>query len=85
MALLSDSERHECARAWVRKVFVELGNTATMSHADIKAAMDAADTWADTNAGAFNTALPVPFRTTATLEQKTLLLAFVILRRANIL
>ncbi len=72
-------------RDWVRKIFVELATTANMNHSDIKAAVDAADQWADDNAGSFNSALPVPFRTTATTAQKTLLLSYVILKRANII
>jgi len=85
MAVLSDSDRQLTAREWVRKIFVELGATATMDHATIKAAADAADQWADDNAASFNSALPVAFRTTATTAQKTLLLSYVILRRAGIL
>jgi hypothetical protein len=56
-----------------------------MNHTNIKAAVDAADQWADDNATAFNNALPVPFRTTATTAQKTLLLSYVILKRAGII
>jgi hypothetical protein len=85
MAILSDSDRQLVARDWVRKIFVELANTANMSHTNIKAAVDAADQWADDNATAFNNALPVPFRTTATTAQKTLLLSYVILKRAGII
>jgi hypothetical protein len=85
MAILSDSDRQLVARDWVRKIFVELATTANMSHASIKSAVDAADQWADDNATAFNSALPVPFRTTATTAQKTLLLSYVILKRAGII
>lgn len=85
MAVLSDSDRQLVTRDWVRKIFVELGNTANMDHSTIKAAVDAADQWADDNAAAFNAALPVAFRTTATTAQKTLLLSYVILKRAGII
>lgn len=85
MAVLPDADRQEVARTWVRKIFVELAGTANMSHADIKAAVDATDQWADDNATAFNAALPLPFRSTATTAQKTLLLAYVILKRAGII
>ncbi len=53
------------------------------SKVDIKAAIDAADTWAGSNAASFNTALPNPFKNTATPEMKAALLAFVALRRAG--
>ncbi len=52
---------------------------------DLRAAVDAADTWIDSNASSFNTALPVAFRTNASLAQKTLLLCYVAMRRAGIL
>ena len=84
MAVLSDSERAIAARTWVEKVFVELGVTASLDHAQIRAAVDAADDWADLNAAAYNLALPLAFRNGATIAQKTLLLTYVILRRAGI-
>lgn len=52
---------------------------------DIKAAIDATDDWIETNGTLFNAALPLPFRTTATLAQKTALFAFVAFRRAGLL
>lgn len=84
MALLSDADRQVCARKHALKTFVQSLTTANLSYADIKAAADAADQWADDNATAYNNALPLPFRTTATLVQKTILLAIVILKRAGI-
>jgi len=53
--------------------------------ADVKAAIDAVDDWAETNAASYNSALPQPFRATATSSQKALVLAFVCMRRAGIL
>jgi hypothetical protein len=52
---------------------------------DVLAAVAAVDDWAEANAAAYNSALPVPFRTTATAPQKALLLAYVCMRRAGIL
>lgn len=52
-----------------------------LSKADLRAAVDAADTWANTNAAAYNSALPVAARTNLTAAQKARLLAAVILRR----
>lgn len=48
---------------------------------DFMAAVTAADTWLDSNAASFNSALPVAFRTNATNGQKALLLATVALAR----
>jgi hypothetical protein len=53
--------------------------------ADLRAAIDACDSWIDTNAAAFNTALPQPFRGSATQTQKTMLLCWVAMRRAGVL
>jgi hypothetical protein len=52
---------------------------------DIKAAVDAIDDYIDTNAATMNAALPQPFRTIATLEQKARLFAYVALRRGGLL
>jgi len=51
---------------------------------DLKAAVEAADAWADANATSYNTALPVPFRTSASASEKALLLAYVCLKRAGL-
>lgn len=48
---------------------------------DLRAAVDAADTWANNNAASYNSALPVAARTNLTAAQKARLLAAVILRR----
>lgn len=60
-----------------------LGNSFTKT--DLAAAVTAADAWADTNATSYNTALPVPFRTTATAAQKSILLAYVCMKRTGVL
>lgn len=85
MAVLSDADRIAAARQWIQRAFVELNTTATLNGAQIKAAVDAADDWADANAASYNSALPTTFRNTATVDQKTLLLSYVILHRAGIL
>ena len=52
--------------------------------ADLSAAIDATDSWIDTNQAAYNTALPVNFRTNATILQKTFLFCFVAMKRAGL-
>lgn len=85
MAVLTEPERVHAAREWIRHAFEKLGGTASLTTADVKAALDAADNWADANATAYNNALPLPFRTTATTAQKALLLAYVCMKRAGLL
>ncbi len=57
---------------------------AGITKTDLRAAVDAADAWVDSNAASFNSALPVAFRTNATASQKALLLVAVVLMRFNL-
>jgi hypothetical protein len=57
----------------------------SFTKADLRAAIDACDTWIEANQAAFNTALPQPFRGQATAAQKTLMFCFVAERRAGLL
>lgn len=52
--------------------------------ADLKAAIAAADSWADTNAASLNAALPLPARTALSARQKARLLRYVIQRRFEV-
>jgi len=58
---------------------------AGLIKADVSAAVNATDDWIEANQTAFNAALPLPFRTTATTVQKTIVFAYVALRRAGLL
>lgn len=51
---------------------------------ELRAAIDATDTWIDTNSGAFNAALPAAAQAGLTFTQKTLLFCYVALKRAGI-
>jgi len=85
MAVLSDAGRQAAARAWVKRAFVQSGVTANMGHDAVKTAVDATDAWIDGAQANFNAALPEPFKSTATLEQKTLLFCYVAMKRAGTL
>lgn len=50
---------------------------------DLVAALAAIDDWVDDNATSFNQALPLPFRTAASLELKVLLFTYVLMRRVG--
>jgi hypothetical protein len=56
-----------------------------ITKADLKAAVDATDTWIDSNQTSFNNALPAAARNTLSQTQKTLLFCYVALKRAGIL
>lgn len=81
MAELPEQDRNRIWRWFMRR------NTETCNYtkADLRAAIDACDTWIDANASSFNQALPQPFRGQATAQQKTLLLCWVAMRRAGLL
>lgn len=61
------------------------GNLTGVTKPQLRAAVDATDDWIDTNQTSFNNALPLPFRTSASLTQKTFLFCYVAMRRAGLL
>lgn len=77
MAVLPDLDRE---RVW-RWLLRHLLGSCAFTKSELRAAVNAADDWADTNAAAYNLALPLAFRTNATATQKALLLAAVVMRR----
>lgn len=81
MAELPDQDRNRIWRWFMRR------NTdpCNFTKADLRAAVDACDTWVESNATSFNSALPQPFRGQAAAGQKTVLLCFVAMRRAGLL
>lgn len=81
MAELPEQDRNRVWRWFMRRNTDPCNYTKT----DLKAAIDACDTWVDANATSFNQALPQPFRGQATAQQKTLLLCWVAMRRAGLL
>lgn len=83
MAALSDNDRAALHAEFMRARDNVLGLGITK--AELRAAVNAADDWADANAAAFNTAIPQPARSGMTTKHKTLLLSYVILKRAGLL
>lgn len=51
---------------------------------NLRAAVDAADAWADANAAGFNAAIPQPARGALTAKQKAILLMLVIAKRTEL-
>lgn len=81
MVELDDTNRNRVWRWFMRHNTEACNFTKT----DLRAAIDACDTWVESNSTSFNTALPQPFRGQASATQKTLLLCWVAMRRAGIL
>lgn len=79
MAVLSAQQRIDCAAEWQRNFAV--GETISVTKTDLKAALDAIDSWVDTNTASFNTAIPQPARANLTAAQKARLLLYVVRKR----
>ena len=79
MAVLNAQARARTVAQWMRENTSEV----TFSKADLAAALAATDDWIEANATSFNQALPVAFRTNATLTQKNSLFAYVLWRRTG--
>lgn len=77
---MTSPERAACTTAYMRELS-RLASALGITKAQLRAAVDAADTWCDDNAASFNTALPTAARTTMNTTQKTLLLTYVLRRR----
>lgn len=84
MAVLPDADRQRVWRGFMRYLSATLDGIPVCLKADIRAAVDATDDWLNTNQASFNSALPATFRNNATLAQKALLLAAVVLMRAGV-
>lgn len=81
MPLLSNADRQEVRDRWMRE---NNSAMAPLTKAELRAAVDAIDQWADDNAAEFNLAIPVAARTALTARQKAWLLFFVIRRRFEV-
>lgn len=82
MAVMSETDRRQ---SWAHLMRGIIGNIPNVSKVALRAAVDAADDWADSNATSYNNALPAAFRNNASSSQKAILLAIICLRRAGIL
>jgi hypothetical protein len=82
VAVLPDVDRIKVWAQMMREAV--FGGLVGCTKADLRAAVDAADSWIESNSTAYNTALPQPFRGQATATQKTLLLCWVAMRRAGL-
>lgn len=86
MAILSEEDRQRVWRGLMRWWSVVGRGDAPggLLKADLRAAVDATDTWIENNQAAFNSALPAAARSGLTLTQKTLLFCAVALARVGL-
>lgn len=80
MAVLSDADRDVVWGEWMRDVSAD-HESCGITKAQLLAAVNAVDSWTDTNAPAFNLALPTAARNNLTSAQKARLLMYVVRRR----
>jgi len=77
MAVLLDDDRKEVWANWMR----ENNESISITKVDLRAAINAIDDWVNTNAAAFNTAIPQPARGVLSARQKARLLTAVVVKR----
>lgn len=80
MAVLNDTDRAEVNAELMREISADQ-QACGITKADLRAAINAADDWANANAAAYNTALPQPARGALTATQKARLLLHVVRKR----
>lgn len=85
MAVLSNQDRAAIDRYTQRNLPRDAGaGFGALSVADLRAAINAIDDWAEANQASFNTAIPQPARGLLTAKQKAVLLKYVIDKRADL-
>jgi len=70
--------------AELMREFSDSRTSCSLTKLQLRAALDAADTWVSANAAAFNTALPVAARTALSATDKAKLLMFVVAKRFKV-
>jgi len=84
MAVLSETERRLAWSEYMYDSAISNGSLGSLLKTDLRAAIDAMDDFLNTNAGAINTAIPLPARSALSTKQKALLLMYVVARRYNV-
>jgi len=80
MAVLSDSNRFDAWAEYMQENKEAIGITKQ----DLRAAINAADAWIDSNAASFNTAIPQPARNVLSAKQKAMLFMTVAIKRFGV-
>lgn len=82
---LTETDRNAIGKRWIVEALQKAKKTAAIDVPNINAAADAANAWVDLNQANFVASIPEPFASNTTAQEKTLLFAFVILRRAGLI
>jgi hypothetical protein len=81
VAVLPDNDRAAVHAELMADLSTAREPLGALTKAELRAAVNAADQWANDNAAAYNAALPLPARTVLTAAQKARLLVYVIRKR----
>lgn len=81
MAVLSDNDRAIVNKDFQEQCSAEKQAFGVLTKHDVRAAVNAIDTWLNDNAAAANAAIPQPARAQLTTVQKAILLTRVVHRR----
>jgi hypothetical protein len=81
MAVLSNADRAAVSQLLQSDICDAKEGLGALTKTEFRAAVDAADDWANTNAAAFNTALPLPARNALSASQKARVLNYVVRQR----
>lgn len=83
-AVLTGAQRQEVHEEIMRELS-QLRSSLAVTDPELKAAVDATDTWIESNQAGYNAALPEPFRSAASTKQKAGLFMWVASKRFGIL
>lgn len=83
MATLPDADRQAISNGLQRYWSTLNELLPVLTKPDLKAAVDATDSWIDSNSTSFNNALPTAAKNNMTLAQKTLMFCAVALYRVS--
>lgn len=81
MAVLTDAERKELWAQFQRNKSLKRELFGNLTKAEIRAMVDAADNWVDSNSASYNSALPLPGRTESSAKDKAELLVLIVKKR----
>jgi hypothetical protein len=84
MTKLTELERADMWADFMRELSSD-GQSIGITKQELRAAIDALDDFMDDSAATINAAIPQPARTSLTVQQKALMLSYVVLKRYKVI
>jgi hypothetical protein len=85
MAVLSDEARADTVQQFIRRFFVSLAMTADLSTTEVRTLINDLDAWLDSQTTEANNSITATIRTKASTNTKFAALAYVALKRGNVI